>query len=213
MRQADLWGGSMHKSFFPAVCGLVVLGNPIVADAQGQATPGRPAMNPGQWIHMDDYPTAALFDGIEGTTAFYLTYDAGGSVTGCKVTQSSGSAVLDETTCALLNKRARFEPGRDGQGRSVGGAYSSRVRWILPKLPLPTEVQTNREVEFDFSEAGELEQCRVVKEAVMAEAVKAQGRDPCRLPENWRRTVFVNDDGKPIASRTVVTVSVEFQRR
>jgi TonB family protein len=202
----------MRKSLFPALFGLLVLASPVAVDANGRATPGRPAENPGEWIHAGDYPTAALLERIEGTTAFELTYDTGGNATGCKVTQGSGSAVLDETTCALLTKRARFAPGRDSQGKLVGGSYSSRVRWILPKLPLPLGVQTLK-VEFDVSDTGEIEQCRVVEGAAIAEEMRTGGHHPCGASDIGRRNVYVGDDGVPRGYREIRTMSLEFQRR
>ena len=81
----------------------------------------------------DDYPPSAIRAQEEGTVAYHLTVGADGHVTNCAVTQSSGHADLDDTSCRLLTRRARFNPGKDSSGASVGGVYDGRFRWQLPK--------------------------------------------------------------------------------
>lgn len=61
-----------------------------------------------------------------------LTVGVSGRSEGCTVTRSSGSAVLDSTTCALLVRRFRFDPARDEKGRAVAGTVTRTVRWELP---------------------------------------------------------------------------------
>ena len=81
----------------------------------------------------DDYPPGALRAEEEGTVAFTLTVGSDGRVTGCSVTQSSGHSDLDETSCRLLSRRARFNPGKDSAGNPTGGIYPGRFRWQIPK--------------------------------------------------------------------------------
>jgi hypothetical protein len=54
-------------------------------------------------------------------------------VTACTVTESSGSASLDSTTCRLLQERALFTPARDSRGEPVSDTVVSRVSWRLPE--------------------------------------------------------------------------------
>jgi TonB family protein len=89
--------------------------------------------NPGGWVTNADYPLAAQRDGIEGTTTFRLDVTAQGTVSNCTVLISSGSDLLDETTCRLTSQRARFAPGRDRRGRAIAGTYQNRVRWQVQK--------------------------------------------------------------------------------
>jgi TonB family protein len=84
-----------------------------------------------------DYPAAALRAGEEGMVAFTLTVDPSGRATGCAITESSGSALLDSTTCSLLVRRARFRPATDEGGRPVTGTFRSKVIWRLPPPPPP----------------------------------------------------------------------------
>lgn len=84
------------------------------------------------YINAADYPAEALRNRQEGTVGFRLDVNDEGRVTGCTITESSRSAVLDSTTCRLLVRRARFDPARDDEGKAVPSTFSSRVIWKLP---------------------------------------------------------------------------------
>jgi len=92
-----------------------------------------PVGNPGEWIATSDYPAIATLNLLEGTTAFRLAVDQTGKPTGCEVVTSSRFDVLDDATCELLLRRARFVPGRDAAGKPVAGSFASRVRWVVPE--------------------------------------------------------------------------------
>lgn len=92
----------------------------------------KPAGNPGDWISPDDYPPEALRANQTGITGFRLDVDPAGQVVRCTVTSSSGSSLLDETSCALLIRRARFSPALDRKGRAIASSFSSAVRWSIP---------------------------------------------------------------------------------
>ena len=69
----------------------------------------------------------------EGTTGFRVAYDASGKITSCDVTASSGHADLDAETCKLIQRRGRFNAGKDRDGNPTGGTYSNRIRWQIPR--------------------------------------------------------------------------------
>lgn len=92
-----------------------------------------PRGSPGSWVTNDDYPPSAQRDGVEGVTGFNLTVGPDGRVTGCAITASSGSSLLDDTACRLLTRRARFNPGKDESGAATGGSYAGRFRWQIQK--------------------------------------------------------------------------------
>ena len=81
----------------------------------------------------NDYPTSAMREGKQGVTSFRLTVGPDGRVTDCSVTKSSGSPELDDTTCKLATRRARFSPALDGDGKPTAGSFSTSVRWTIPK--------------------------------------------------------------------------------
>lgn len=80
----------------------------------------------------DDYPRAAKRAGAEGTVRVVYTVDTDGRARDCRVTGSSGSAELDETTCRLVERRFRYRPARDGEGRPVPERVGKVYTWYLP---------------------------------------------------------------------------------
>lgn len=74
-----------------------------------------------------DYPRAAA--GHQGAVTAHLEISVTGIVTGCSITRSSGSAVLDATTCRLIRERFRYTPARDAQGRAVPDVTGWQQRW------------------------------------------------------------------------------------
>lgn len=59
-----------------------------------------------------------------------------GSVSDCRVTQSSGLPSLDAQTCRLITERFRFRPSRDASGRAVPSNIIERHGWD----PAPDDV-------------------------------------------------------------------------
>ncbi|MEQ8411987.1 MAG: energy transducer TonB [Erythrobacter sp.] len=77
------------------------------------------------------YPSRALREGIEGDVGFRALVDAEGRATQCQVANSSGHALLDEATCKLIARSARFEPARGAAGEALPGEYSGTLQWRL----------------------------------------------------------------------------------
>lgn len=111
---------------------------PTAALAQEPPAPRpKPIGNPGEWIPPNSYPPAARASAEEGRVAFTLDVDETGRATDCKVTESSGSPLLDETACNLMSANGRFEPPRDKKNRPIASKWSSSVRWKLEVPPPP----------------------------------------------------------------------------
>lgn len=89
--------------------------------------------NPGEWITEADYKTSWINRGMAGSAGFRLQVGANGRVEGCQIIRSTGHAALDEATCALVTRRARFDPARNGDGDKVAGSYASSVLWQIPE--------------------------------------------------------------------------------
>lgn len=96
-----------------------------------------PIGNPGSWIPVSAYPPAARASAEEGRVAFTLKIDETGAVSDCKVTATSESPLLDETTCTLMTANGRFTPPRDKKNKPTPSQWSSSVRWKLDMLPAP----------------------------------------------------------------------------
>lgn len=93
----------------------------------------RPSNDPGGWITDRDYKSRWANEELTGIARFRLQLSARGRVTDCAITASSGHAALDQATCALVTKRARFNPAKDDTGAKTTGTYRGAVQWTLPR--------------------------------------------------------------------------------
>jgi len=91
----------------------------------------KPIGKPGEWFPLDSYPPEARAAGQEGRTVFALDIDARGRIMACHILASSGSDLLDSTTCSQLTANGRFEPARDANGKPIAGQWRSAMRWQL----------------------------------------------------------------------------------
>lgn len=103
---------------------------PVTPGAAQNASPRGASRS---WVTDDDYPPAALRSGAAGTVGYRLDIGADGRVTNCTVTASSGNSLLDDATCSLIKRRARFEPARDDAGNVVAATFSDRFTWRIPQ--------------------------------------------------------------------------------
>ncbi|WP_300397640.1 energy transducer TonB [uncultured Sphingobium sp.] len=87
----------------------------------------------GSWLSDSDYPSRAQREERSGTAGFKLEIGTDGRVTNCTVTSSTGHADLDEATCRLIPRRARFKPAKDSNGNPVTDTYTGRITWRLPE--------------------------------------------------------------------------------
>lgn len=127
---------------------------PLREGGPGDTDYNRHPINPDIWIdEVRDYPDSAKDRRQGGRVAAQLTIrdDLGRPVL-CNVAESSGVAALDEATCALLMKNARFRveptPGITH--------YTHRVDWDIGQVPVfscgPCEIGPDgvrRQVQYD----------------------------------------------------------------
>jgi TonB family protein len=93
--------------------------------------PAKPHKDAIAYVQADDYPSAALRDGASGTAEVMVTVGVDGKARDCRVLQSAGHAALDSTTCAIVVRRARFEPARDASGKPVDAPFFTRISWRM----------------------------------------------------------------------------------
>jgi protein TonB len=105
-------------------------GNP---SAYGPHAPagGKGSRSSGPWVTRADYPAAAERANQQGTVYFTLDIDTRGCPTACRVTRSSGYASLDDATCPILMRRARFDPAVDANGTPIAATWSNKFTWAL----------------------------------------------------------------------------------
>ena len=116
---------------------MILLATAMAAAAAAQPVP-KPIGPPSAWVRAADYPPAAILAGEEGIVGFRLGVDEQGRTVACTITQSSGSALLDGTTCRLMTLRARFQPAKDAEGKAVASAFQSRTKWVIPQFRPPS---------------------------------------------------------------------------
>jgi len=78
-----------------------------------------------------DYPPAAIRAGEEGAVEFELRIGPNGRVERCDILVSSGSAILDSATCAMIRTRARFVPALDSKGKTTWDSLRAKTDWRL----------------------------------------------------------------------------------
>lgn len=118
--------------------------SPPVAVIQPPAPPAPPPAPPSQargatpkgqarWARriQENYPSRALREEVEGTVGVSVTVGANGRVSGCRVTRSSGSSVLDDAACKGMQRYARFNEALDDAGNPTSGSYSTAIVYRL----------------------------------------------------------------------------------
>jgi TonB family protein len=103
--------------------------------AAAAALPAATPIDIGSWFSERDYPFEAMKKGTEGSVRFDVDVGADGNPTACRVVKSSGSPLLDQTTCDVVRARAHFKPAVDKDGKPVNGHYSNVAIWVMPKVP------------------------------------------------------------------------------
>ena len=91
-----------------------------------------PAQSAESFRTREDYPIESLRNREQGDVHFVLDVDAAGTVTACRIERSSGYSRLDEASCSMLMRRARFTPAVDDDGKPVASSYRNVVRWRIP---------------------------------------------------------------------------------
>ena len=98
-------------------------------------------------LRYSDLPENAAELGIRGRVGIVYAVLANGRVTDCRVFSSSGSAMLDELTCRLIEQRYIYEPSRDWRGRPIYSHVQHYEEWIIEDDPTPPrEVRRRRRI-------------------------------------------------------------------
>jgi protein TonB len=80
----------------------------------------------------DDYPASAQAAGAEGTSQAQITIGTDGRVVGCNIIRSSGNSALDQATCNIIRRRAKYVPARDSNGQATTDTLTTPpITWRL----------------------------------------------------------------------------------
>lgn len=96
--------------------------------AISKAKSARPIQPLQRMIEQSDFPSRERGTG-SWEVAFDLQITSGGFIRDCAITQSSGSKAIDEETCRLVTRRARFTPALDAEGSPIDSKYAAKVVW------------------------------------------------------------------------------------
>lgn len=95
------------------------------------AVQAKPDTSPANWLSNDDYPSQSLAEGERGAVSIRLDIADTGKVTNCSVLVSSGFKRLDDQTCQVVMKRARYEPARSKEGAAIASLSLLTFRWLV----------------------------------------------------------------------------------
>jgi TonB family protein len=104
----------------------------LSSDGATSTLANRATGNPGDWVKSEDYPGVAIMKGASGVVRFVILIDEMGRAADCTVVETSGVAVLDAQSCAVLKQRAKFKPAIGPDGKPAKDAYTARFRWVMP---------------------------------------------------------------------------------
>ena len=115
------------------VCPMMLLLAIAVAVSPNElGLPPRPRQPLAALISPMDYPPTAVAAREQGKVAMSLSINEVGRTADCRITASSGSALLDRASCSIIARRARFHPAVDADGKPVAGRYEHQIDWVLP---------------------------------------------------------------------------------
>jgi len=114
------------------------IGDGTGSGGQGNGTGGGGGGNAAQRIGggidgARDYPREARRAGVEGSVSVRFTVQTDGRARDCAVLRSSASPELDTTTCRLIERRFRYRPATDAQGRPRAETITRTFDWSLPR--------------------------------------------------------------------------------
>ena len=106
---------------------------PAAPPAPPSQARGATTRNERRWAGQiqQNYPSRALREETEGTVGVSVTIGPNGRVSGCSVSRSSGSSILDDAACKGMERYARFNPALDNAGNPTNGTFSTRITYRI----------------------------------------------------------------------------------
>jgi TonB family protein len=86
---------------------------------------------PPSWFSDEDYPRSSITKSSSGTVVAGLDIAEDGRLTACTVLATSGDKALDDRTCAVFMKRARYKPARDPSGKPIKMRIAQTLHWVM----------------------------------------------------------------------------------
>lgn len=161
-----------------------------------------PTWGPRWAISTDDYPPGARRANRQGTTRYVVAVDKSGAPTNCTIIKSSGHQDLDDKTCQLVMKRAKFIPARDDAGDAAPGIIRHLVVWTTSLTPQLLPAYAGYGVTVAFDNTGAITSCEVASLVKGFELTPAQA-GKCKSIGN--ADVFSELLGRPTAGLATAT--------
>jgi len=109
----------------------------------GLVSRATPQADPASWILDSDYPPNALRAELGGQVGLVLQIGADGRVSNCTVLTSSGASLLDNNSCDLVTRRARFTPAMGKDRNPAPDRWKYTIIWKVPPGPVQrTELES-----------------------------------------------------------------------
>lgn len=132
-----------------------------------KSSPARPIGKLGDWFPQSSMPAESVVRGQVGGVVAQLSLNADGTVTACRVVESSGYSLLDAAACERAKSVGRFEPARDEKGDRIASTFTlPRVQYVLSKENLSAATVDakrkvyNSTIQIDVDKSGMIEGCR-----------------------------------------------------
>lgn len=119
----------MKRAGFLILASFACLASPLSATATSEPVY---TQDPNGEFLFKHYPPRALAAGEQGRVGFRVSLDNDGTLKSCEVVKSSGYASLDNETCELIVRYARFSPVRGTDGSTHAAVQNGYVNWQLP---------------------------------------------------------------------------------
>lgn len=82
-------------------------------------------------LKFSDIPESILGAGETASVGVRYTVETSGRVTGCRIAATSGIGALDTLVCRLIERRFRFRPARDAEGKPVRATVTEEHTWSV----------------------------------------------------------------------------------
>jgi TonB family protein len=102
-----------------------------IAEQKRIKVPAKLAEPADRYFSSSDYPDRAVRNGESGMAKVRVSVDATGRPTNCVLSRTTGSTMLDQTTCRLFMQRVRFQPALDMNGQPMPSLYVNTIFWLL----------------------------------------------------------------------------------
>lgn len=102
------------------------------AEQEALSIKPQPANNPAGWLRIADYPAGSLIRGEQAIIRYRLMIDSTGRPTACSIQSAIAKGNFADVSCALLKRRARFQPALAADGTARPSYSVGKVKWIIP---------------------------------------------------------------------------------